>query len=138
MSSFIVTKSHIRGILQATRGAYHGDRFSYYWRSEGSRVYVGNGPDQVSLDELGQKLWDENYRSVYNRYQDRVELVPTFRHKTTGYLEPVELLKLLEGYAYQACECDDWQLTEAYAIVQALQGVAIRRLEGYEDSNWTI
>ena len=101
--------------------------------------HVGSGPDQVSLDGLGQKLWAENYRSVYNRYQGpETALVPTFKHKTTAYLEPVELLKLLEGYAYQACECDDWQLTEAYAIVQALQGVAIRRLEGYEEANWTV
>jgi hypothetical protein len=51
----------------------------------------------------------------------------------------VDVIKACHGYIYQACEADDWKDTEAHAIINAIEGAAIRSLPGYQDSSaWSL
>lgn len=126
MSAYVVTDEHIAAILQASSPQYPGDSFSYYWNDE-----------QHCTKNLGQILLNENYRSVNFRYSKN-DSPHEFQPKAIQQYKPVEILSLIAGYEYQACETDDWRETEAFAIVDALKHRAIKRLDGYEKDPWSI
>lgn len=50
----------------------------------------------------------------------------------------VQVLKLIQGYEYQACETDDWPTTLAARQLDHLRSALIRRLTGYEDADWSL
>jgi len=129
MSAFIVSQEHITAMLQAATGRYPGDGASYYWNGQ-SHYFNG------SQTEIGQKLLNENYRSVNHRYNES-EPAPTFRLRIVRDCSPVELIKLIHCYNYQSCECPDWKETEAYAISAMLERRAINKLPGYDEAAWS-
>jgi hypothetical protein len=133
MSAFIVSQRHITAILQAAAPRYAGDGKSYYWN--GQTHYFG-GHHQ----EIGQKLLRENYRSYNHHYAHLGESdpAPTFSLPHAPPCTPVQLIKLIHCYNYQACECPDWKETEAHAITEALVSFAIAKLPGYDNAMWTI
>lgn len=118
-------------MLQHTAPHYQGDSPAYYW--EGGMHYL-NGNKQA----IGQKLLDENYRSVNHRYGESEKapifqsVYPTRRHS------PIKIIKLCDCYGYQTCETPDWKDTEAYAIMQMLRERAIHNLPGYDEAGWGI
>jgi len=100
-------------------------------------LVFGNGrlltPD--TKDVIGQLLMDENVRSVGYRYErDTFEELPgpvdktgirDYRHIELDLpFEPIVLLKQLDCYAYQSCECPDWLETDAHAFCEAVRGLA--------------
>ena len=87
---------------------------------------------------VGRLLLLENMRSVSHRYDEPLEL-PAYDY--TAYrpsLTPVQVLKALDGFEYQACEHPGWKNSEAYAFCEALRGEAIRQLPGYDEAAWEI
>ena len=123
MSAFIVCDEHISAMLQAATGQYPGDGACYYW--EGEPYYFGG-----HTWAIGQKLLNQNYRSVNYRYQEDTS-PQMFRLCMVKDRSPVELIAACDCYIYQACETPDWAETEAFAIVEALKQRAIRQLPGY-------
>ena len=123
MSAFIVCDEHISAMLQAATGQYPGDGACYYWENEPH--YFGG-----SVREIGQKLLDQNYRSVNYLYQEDAP-TPAFRLCVVKDRIPAEIIAACDCYTYQACETPDWPKTEAYAIVEVLKQRAIRQLPGY-------
>lgn len=130
MSAFVVSDRSITGMLQAASPQYPGDGATYYWQSEPH--YFGG-----HTQEIAQKLLDENYRSVNYRYSETSE-PHRWQAQMVRHLEPVEIIRLCDCYAYQACETSDWHETEAYAIMQYLKQRAIRNLPGYDDAKGDI
>lgn len=131
MSAFVLDNKHINVIMSAAAPRYPGDGFSYYW--QGQRHYSGG-----RTQEIGQKLVDENFRSVNYRY-NKAEQPYTFLNIVLRRVySPVEVIKACNCYNYQACETPDWKDTEARAIVHALRKRAIRQLEGYDEAAWAI
>ena len=129
MSAYTVSDKTISGMLQVVRLARCG--VGVYWSGESYRITSDN------LNEVGQKLVNENYRSVNCRYDEDTKphefsVVPL----SMAELTPVQIIKLCDCYSYQSCETDDWKLTEAFAIYDALRGAAIAMLPGYEDAPW--
>ena len=130
MSAYIVGNAHINAMLQSADPHYEGDGPSYYW--EGERHYFSG-----HKHEIGQILIDENFRSVNYRYGE--DSTPdTFQSILLRNYSPVEIIKACHCYEYQSCETDDWEESEAFAIVRVLKGRAIRRLPGYNASQWNI
>ena len=127
MSAYLVSDKHIQAILQATTPQYPGDGFSYYW----------NGERHYGTNNLAQILVNENYRSVNSRYSES-DKPHKFQPQNIRPYTPVEILSLLAGYEYQACETNDWKDSQASAIIEALRSNAIRRLPGYENAPWTV
>lgn len=128
MSAFTLSNKHINAMLSAAKWVHFG--FGYYWNNE---RHTG-----CDMRELGQKLMDENYRSVNYRYSDETE-APRF--KWNAYPQQhtaVQVIRLCDCYNYQTCETPDWQETEAYAIYTALREAAIGALPGMDDAEWTI
>ena len=130
MSTYIVSEEHITAMLNIMSPKYPGDAHSYYWN--GTRHPFGGNKQAI-----GQKLLDENYRSVNYRYSENIP-TPKFTLKMVHSRTPVETLKACVSYSYQTCETPDWQESEAFAIVQEIKACATRKLEGNEEASWEI
>ena len=118
-------------MLNAATPRFAGNGLSYYW--QGNLTYFGG-----NSQEIGQKLVDENYRSVNYRYDESEEPHDFVSTPIAKQLGPVDYIKACHCYMYQACETPDWEDTEAYAIVNALLKRSITNLPGYDDAAWEI
>ena len=131
MSAFTLSNKHITAMLSMSGPRYPGDGASYYWNNE---AHAFNGHAQ----EIGQKLVDQNWRSVNYRY-DENEPAPRYAYEHPAMqVTPVQVIKACNCYNYQSCETPDWPETEAYAIMRALRERAINSLPGYKDAKWSI
>lgn len=129
MSAHVVPASHINAL--ATWMASTGS--TYYWAGR-------RRPVEGDAHRVAAVLYAENVRSVNSRYR---QSDPAHGHLYTcnpqhARLSAVAILAALDCYEYQACECDDWDQSEACAIVHAARRDAIRALPGYESQPWEI
>lgn len=149
MSAYIVSKKHIDAILSAELNRRIDYPLAWYYKGERKTL------DRNTADAVGGMLWQENVESVATRYPDdkpgewpgpcgltMVEVMaykwePIRSGNTPRYIQPIEALKALDGYEYQACEHDEWETSEAKAFCEAMRGNLIRRLPGYDDAPWS-
>jgi hypothetical protein len=102
--------------------------------------------DQASADVLGQMLLRENARSVTYRYRlegtDEARyyeaLAEGYRYEPQHVRPLVQIAKLVYCYAYQACECEDWERTDAYRFVHQMQAALLRALPGWDAASWAV
>lgn len=130
MSAFIVTRTHIdtlvSGAIDLTRDL---SGFAQVTRETGT--------------DVGRMLWRENHRSVRFRYRTQAETANdeariagyTFRYRSSGY---GAIAKAVDCYAYQACECDDWDETSASRFVDDMRRALVCQLADYEAAPWTV
>lgn len=120
MSAFTVTKQHIDAIVTPVVQ---------------SRMYNGfiNGAD---AQEIGNILWNQNYRSVNYRYHDNQES-PKYYFKQ-NVVSPVQVLKLISCLDYQSCETPDWEQTQAFKLLDEIKSIVINSLPGYAEAKWSI
>lgn len=119
MSAFIVSKPLIDCLVHA----YVTDK----WASS-----EGKDPQK-----LGAMLWQENYRSVNHRYNER-DKAPAYRYERSTVVDPVVILKQIACYEYQTCEHPQWEASEAFKFCEGLRRMVINRLPGYEAAKWGI
>lgn len=152
MSAWVVSKAHIDALVTAALA----DGLSW-WQRHDCDVNVGSNSrrwiDSGDLDrahEVGMMLWAENVASIHCRYPDTAENdadypgpsdfseadVASYRYRPTTLLGPVEILKAIACYAYQACEHDGWNTSEARSFCESLRDDEISRLDGYDDAPW--
>lgn len=71
--------------------------------------------------QLGQILWDENYRSVNCRYDENT---PTPRYEFTPFnlssLSTTAQIKQIKCYQYQTCETEDYDTTPSIILTDKL------------------
>jgi hypothetical protein len=140
MSAFIVDDEHIHVLVWAGLNVRYGP---LRWRASDPTMPGGHHWRELTgdtADPTGQMLLDTNIASVNHRYDENNGLaVYTWRTPRHRSWSPVELLKALNCYAYQASERDDWEQSEARAFVQELQGSLIGQLPGYDEADtWGI
>ena len=139
MSAFIVTAGHIDYLVSAAISANipYG---SVTWARE--RVTLANA------DTVGAGLWRANVTSVAHRYpRDTPDELPgpvpytdpdTYTFRQYRSVAPVQVLKALACFEYQACEHPGWPASEARAFCDRLRRAVISRLPGYDDAAWEI
>ena len=132
MSAFIVSDKLLNVVLTfATM-----KKASYYWKPNNMRVDIS----VRNASEIGQKLLDENFRSVNYRYRenDTAERF-TYKRVDSSNYSVVDVLKAINCLDYQSCETDDWSDSEAWAILDGIKDAMIRNLPGYEASRgWSL
>ena len=138
MSAFLVSREHIHVLVHAAlHGSWNlkrGSEFSIY--TSGGTRYVFTFEDENCL---GQILETENLRSVNFRYQTADAIEVPYEYKTPrGQHTPIQLIKAIHCYEYQACECNDWKDTVAYAFCHTLEQKLIQQLPGYDAAPWGI
>jgi len=123
MSTPVVSKAQIDYILTAVKDFEVG---SPSWHP------------YLTLDGIGDVLWQENQRSV-NRYSENNDAVPGYVYQQTKEpISPVQALKFIQCLMCQSCEMPDGELTEAAALLDRLQIDVIGCLPGYEEAAWSI
>jgi len=148
MSAYVVDREHIRYLVTAARsGVIVGRRDKLRWYHGGTWHELAQN-DRNAASRMGQLLWSENVLSVQGRYPDcvgRPDRMPgpigetfIYAHSADfqGPIEHAQLFKAIHCLVYQSCEHDAWKGSEAYAILKALEGAAMRSLPGYEKAEW--
>lgn len=132
MSAYLVPAYHINALVSWAAGQHGSNAVSYYWG--GRRRDVRN--DEARIASV---LFAENVRSVNARYKEADPAHGFKFQRVSNRLNPIDVIKGCHGYAYQACEADGWEQSEAFAIIEGIERSAIRSLPGYQDSNaWCI
>jgi hypothetical protein len=139
MSAFLVGHDHIDALLTfaAQRGSY-GSRASYYSVKDQGRIEITDN----NATEIGRILLTENERSIRARYGDDNDMLrKSGEHAATYKFQPwlftltaVSILKGCNCFDYQARETDDYDLSVAHRIINAIRSHAIHRLSRYEDA----
>ena len=129
MSTYIVSDKHISAMLTSNKNRQYNESKSYYWNHE--RIYFVD-----HLQQIGQKLLDENYKSFNARY-NRDDAPHSFVFYPVE-MEPIEVVRLCHCYNYQACEHDGWDTSEAKEISRQIEHYAIKNVPGYEGAPWGI
>ena len=140
MSAFIVSKGHIRFLVEAA-GRLGRDPVTWYHdgrHRQLSRFIKNDTPNTLTPNQLGALLWEENVKSVDHRYSEE-NGVGAYQHVRSSLpIDPVQVFASLRCYEYQTCEREDWETSEAKVICDAIRDAAIRVLPGSDDTEWGV
>lgn len=162
MSAYIVSDKTLAYLINA--GLLYGRQSKLRWQAPdteeppGEADYEPGSPWGATSVETHQRkareltresadatmllLYAANVASVNYRYDNRdgetVDHIPHYRHSDMRNIRPVQVLKALACYEYQACETPDWEDSEAHAFCEALRHRMIQVLPGYEEATWGI
>ena len=153
MSAYIESKAHIDALVTAAGAVELGEHSSgLSWYHDGER-YEMSYSDHARASEIGRMLWAENLASIHARYPDTAETdsnypgpagfesvqVTEYQFVRTARLEPVVVLKAIDGYRYQSCEHEGWETSQAFAFCRSLEHKMIGQLPGYDESRaWSL
>lgn len=148
MSAFVVCDSHISAILQAVFNATKRHTFSGManpWKYQGDeKAYHYCAFALEESQSQANVLMLENLRSVNWRYRNspHIEQQPMVGQVQLSLTaEPVSVLqalKLIDCLAYQSCETDNWDETEAYKLLNKYREILIPCLDGYDSAKWAM
>lgn len=132
MSAFIVSTDHIDYLVSAALAYGRGG-------------YVNYGDTYISAQnatDTGAGLIAENTASVQHRYPDRDDLAmdtaTAYRFRPFLHVTPVQTLKAIQCYEYQACEHPGWESSNANRFCEQLRNAAIDNLPGYSEADWEV
>lgn len=132
MSAYIVEPLHINALV-SWACAQRKDGVHYYWQQTGRYINVKSAARIASI------LYAENVRSVNTRYRES-EPMHGFAFKPVmrlaARLSLVQVIKSCHCLDYQSCETDDWEDTEACAVLRGIESAAVCCLPGYESAEW--
>jgi len=128
MSAFIVSDTHINALVR-------------YASRHNVRAFYGNplAMFQVKDNEqaTAELLLAENVKSVNYRYRDNEVMSITY-DRGAPILTAIQAIKAAQCLRYQSCECDDFEESIAFKLIEAIIADAIPRLDGYESAQWGI
>lgn len=118
-----------------------------------ARFYAARNPGRESAEQVAKTLAIANLKSVGDRYEETADQVAQGFGGTSDAatyvaacvqqsrrldhgLTSVAAIKMADCLDYQSCEVDNWKHTEAYDLIQAIQGAAHRALPGYDAAPW--
>lgn len=135
MSAFVVSDFHINALVSWAEQQMGIGAVSYFWQGRGRYV-------REDAARVASVLFAENVRSVNTRYGEH-ESAHGFVYRPAAAvglraLSPVQVIKACHCLAYQSNETDDWEATEAKAILDAIERAAIYQLPGYDRAKWAL
>ncbi len=125
MSAFICNDYHISILAAAAANRY--------------RCALGATPEKV-----GAMLYAANVQSIKARYpSDAKEHFEPFEFDNRALINSLDLsgvaiLKACQCFAYQACEFEGWEKSEACQMINRIRAEAIGRLAGYDEAEWEL
>ena len=134
MSAFIVTDTHINALVRyASRhklSVFFNRQLGFPFGKEQLKTYDNE-------QAIAQILLDENVKSVNYRYRDNEVMTITY-DPGAPILTAIQAIKAAQCLKYQSNECDDFEESIAFKLIEAIIADAIPRLEGYESASWAI
>jgi len=146
MSSYLVEKNHLDFLVNAARDWgicwLSGDE----WKTIGQPDKSGN---TMTPDVVGEILRRGNMRGVSERYNGEApedllgpidgSTLGTYRFTPAVYPDrghAIAVVKACHCLAYQSCDAEDYDTSEACALLKSIESAAVRKLPGYEDAEW--
>ncbi len=142
MSAYMVDRHHIRYLIEAAKSKGMSP-YGFQWRHGGKTHGI------IEEVPLANMLWQENLKSVMARYPDSTKddlpgpIGETYEFTEDNFptlrwakFDPAQVVKACDCYAYQSCEHDEWEASEAKAFVDALRVHAARAMPGYDKAEW--
>lgn len=150
MSAFVCEKELFVYLLQAAVSrrllTRHGSCFDYFYKGQRHSI---SPYDYEAQARAANMLRDENIKSVCFRYNEtpdsdnlpgpnhRGEITPEdFMRNAWSDFDPAQVFKSIHCLNYQSCEHEDWEDSEAFALLTYLKDQAGRAQVGYEDAEW--
>lgn len=131
MSCFVCSDEHISTLIQ------YAARENVYYTTLGEAglsVNIAHNPKATA-----EILFKENLRSFSHRYpKEAGECGYQYIERTLPEPDALSITKLCSCYDYQACENDDYERTEAAAIINKIRAHASCSLPGWEKARWAI
>lgn len=128
MSAFIVSDTHVNALVRyASRHnvrAFHGNPLAMFQVKDNEQA-------------AAELLLAENVKSVNYRYRDNEVMTITY-DRGAPILTAIQAIKAAQCLRYQSCECDDFEESIAFKLIEAMIADAIPRLDGYESAQWAI
>jgi hypothetical protein len=136
MSAFLVDPYHIGQIVRYNKDS----KPSYSPFSHQDR------------DAMAQCLAEANLRSIHARYHSSHHQMNPFdtdaeyvracideaSRDDLPPLSPIQLLKAIDCLAYQSCEYDGWEYSQAKKYLDDMTHQAVSRLPGYNEADWEL
>lgn len=142
MSAFMVHEEHINVMVwAATELASSSDTGPVFHYSPAPGVYGVrvSSTDRDSMTRAGQMLVDANAESMAARYGEHDHgYAYTYTRPKRADWRPVDILKAISCYEYQACETGDFEASEAGRFCDAMRRGLLRRLPGMDSAAWEI
>ncbi len=142
MSAWLVSKRHIDLMVHvAEMGPSDLSADERQWES--FNHFYGEAGQEMTPQEIGAMLLEQNIRSLKARYPDDPEMWEQGLFKYV-YQRPLkaltiaQALKAVHCYDYQACESRDWRQTIACRFCEQLQHMLAARVPGYDAAPWVI
>lgn len=127
MSAFLCSNKHISAVVN------FGMKVSAYIPLDGS--YATVTPENAA--KVARILFRANVDSLIARYGEYTP--PRFRYLPKAEAPTIAAgCKLVRSLAYQSCETEGWETSDANRILVRIIGVAVTRLWGYEEAPWSI
>jgi len=108
MSAFLCTPKHIGTVARISI-------------PNGNRAYVAEVLAKENIRSVGYRYPDckgheaEQFLGMFEEHYLE-DCVKEATRRIPHEMDPGDVVKLLESYRYQACECFDWEKTEAYKL----------------------
>lgn len=118
MSAFVVSEKHINSIMN----------------------YALSKNLVSSIDKakkIGQKIWDENAKSVAFRYDEEKENLK-YDFKKDSIISGVKIIKAVHCLNYQSCEHDGWEKSKVKSFLLEVINCASHYIQGYDEADWEI
>jgi asparagine synthetase B (glutamine-hydrolysing) len=130
MSCYQVSANHISAIVRfACR-----ENLRAGWLGNPGRYGYTPGQEQ----EAFELLETANRKSVESRYHEELDQSVGTYNPDAITLRPIEVLKAIDGLAYQCDEWDGFEASTANAILKGIREHAIGKLPGYGAAAWSI
>jgi len=134
MSAHMVSEEQIHVMIwAATR---YGERQSFYFPATYGIRFI---TDQDSKNLMGQELLNINAQALEDLYGEETN-APKYAYQLPRFhtWEPIELIKIVHNYEYQASDCDNWHDSDAQRFCQALVKQLLHFVPGFENAPWGI
>ena len=123
MSAYVVEENHIEYLVSEMCKP-----------RTGIKDYFEHDLGVTTPQEVGQLLWDENYRSVNYRYGEN-DSAPKFTYRRKCYdFDPLQVLKSISCYEYQTCEHPEWSASKVKKLLSRLESRMINILT--DEKTW--
>lgn len=150
MSAVPVTYKHVDAVLRYGLPTGHSGAVLHLCQSDPVPDVGKPGPWTLTLNTAtlwGDILLDANWRNLQHLYpatstKQWGRPIDPYKFTVETALRPrrssVTAIKLCQGLAYQCSDHPDWKDSLAERMLDAIIGIAIRGLPGYDEAPWTL
>lgn len=119
---------------------YHINYILSYYKDACNEDVIWMGGSKLTLEVAGDKLRNENYRSVNYRYSTNDKPRKDFKYEHIKDTKALQAFQNCACLGYQSNETTDYETTEAYALLKTIESdiahSIISKMKGWKGVKW--